>query len=157
MENLQPRTPLPWRGPVSDLLAGRPTEEKHEAQTRAMNRRLRVLFVCAMNKQRSVTAEQLYRNDARLEVRSGGVRSDAKRRVNEDDLRWADVVFVMEREHKVWLATRFEGVELPPIEVLDIPDDYECMDPQLQEMLRLMLDPEIDALLAAGGDDKATA
>ena len=114
-----------------------------------MNRRLRVLFVCAMNKQRSVTAECLYRKDARLEVRSAGVRSEANRRVSEDDLRWADVVFVMEREHKVWLTKRFEVLDLPPIEVLDIPDDYECMDPQLQELLRLTLGPEIDALLSS--------
>src|SRR5881628_2566882 len=60
-----------------------------------VNRRLRILFVCAMNKQRSVTAECLYRKDARLDVRSAGVRSEANRRVSEDDLRWADVVFVM--------------------------------------------------------------
>ena len=77
-----------------------------------MNRRLQILFVCAMNKQRSVTAELLYRNDARLEVRSAGVRFDANRRVSEEDLRWADVVFAMEREHKLWIATRFEGLEL---------------------------------------------
>lgn len=115
-----------------------------------MNRRLKVLFVCAMNKQRSATAEQIYRNDPRLEVRSAGVRSEARRRVSEDDLRWADVVYVMEREHKRWLTLRFDGSELPPIDVLDIPDDYGYMDPHLQEMLRLMLDPEIDALLAAG-------
>jgi predicted protein tyrosine phosphatase len=102
-----------------------------------------------MNKERSVTAENLYRNDARLEVRSAGVRSDAKRRVSEEDLRWADVVFAMEREHKTWLAMRFEGCDRPPIEVLDIPDEYECMDPHLQEMLRLMLDPEIAALISA--------
>jgi predicted protein tyrosine phosphatase len=100
-----------------------------------------------MNKQRSVTAERLYHNDARLEVRSAGVRSDANRRVSEEDLQWADVVFAMEHEHKQWLSKRFEALELPPIEVLDIPDEYECMDPQLQEILRLMLDPEIDALL----------
>ena len=113
-----------------------------------MNRRLKILFVCAMNKQRSVTAEHLYRKDARLEVRSAGVRSDANRRVSEEDLRWADVVFAMEREHKTWLATRFEGVELPPIEVLDIPDEYEFMNPHLQELLCLTLDPEIDSLIA---------
>jgi predicted protein tyrosine phosphatase len=117
--------------------------------SRPGDRRLRVLFVCAMNKQRSATAAQLYRNDARLEVRSGGVRSDAKRRVTEDDMRWADIVFAMENEHKVWLNTRFESLDLPPIDVLDIPDDYEYMDGALLEMLRLMLDPEIDALLAA--------
>ena len=67
-----------------------------------MNRRLKVLFVCAMNRQRSVTAERIYRNDARLDVRSAGVRSEARRRVSEKDLLWADVVFVMEREHKLW-------------------------------------------------------
>jgi predicted protein tyrosine phosphatase len=100
-----------------------------------------------MNKQRSVTAERLYRNDARLEVRSAGVRSDANRRVSEEDLRWADIVFAMEREHKQWLATRFEGLELPPIEVLDIPDEYECMEPALQEVLRFTLDREIESLL----------
>jgi len=101
-----------------------------------------------MNKQRSTTAEQLYRKDARLEVRSGGVRSDANRRVREEDLQWADIVFAMEREHKVWLSMQFQGLDLPRIEALDIPDDYEFMDPQLQEILRMTLDPEIDALLA---------
>src|SRR5688572_30387521 len=116
-----------------------------------MNRLLRILFVCAMNKQRSVTAEHLYRNDARLEVRSAGVRSEANRRISEDDLRWADVVFAMEREHKVWLLTRFEGLQLPPVEVLDIPDEYEYMEPQLQEILLLTLGPEIEALIAANG------
>lgn len=113
-----------------------------------MNRRLRILFVCAMNKQRSVTAERLYCRDARLEVRSAGVRSESPRRVSAADLEWADVVFAMEPEHKLWIRTRFDDLALPPIEVLDIPDDYECMDPQLQEMLRLMLDPEIASRLA---------
>jgi predicted protein tyrosine phosphatase len=110
--------------------------------------KLKVLFVCAMNKQRSVTAERLYRNDARLEVRSAGVRADALRRVSEADLKWADVVFTMEREHKVWIRTRFEGMELPPIDVLDIPDEFEVMDPALLEMLRAMLDPEFEQLIA---------
>ncbi len=114
--------------------------------------RLRVLFVCAMNKQRSATAEQLYRNDARLEVRSAGVRFGAPRRVSEDDLRWADVVFVMEREHKVWITARFESLPLPRIEVLDIPDEYAFMDTRLQEILKLTLDPEFNALLAPDGD-----
>lgn len=113
-----------------------------------MGRRLKVLFVCAMNKQRSVTAERLYRNDARLEVRSAGVRSEAKRRVSKADLKWADVVFVMEREHKLWITTRFEGLPLPKIDVLDIPDEFEVMDPQLQEMLKSLLDPELDHLVA---------
>ena len=101
-----------------------------------------------MNMQRSPTAEQIYRNDARMEVRSAGVRAGANRRVSEADLLWADVVFVMEKEHKEWIVERFRGLDLPPIDVLEIPDDFEYMDEQLQEMLRLTLDPEIDHLLS---------
>jgi predicted protein tyrosine phosphatase len=123
-----------------------------------MPRRVRILFVCAMNKERSPTAEWLYRNDARLEVRSGGVRLEAKRRVTENDLRWADVVYVMEREHKATLRSRFGAVALPRIEVLDIPDEYGFMDERLQEILRLTMDPEIEALLRtpdAASEDNA--
>jgi protein-tyrosine phosphatase len=112
-----------------------------------MERRLKVLFVCAMNKQRSVTAERMYRNDPRLEVRSAGVRSEAKRRVSEADLKWADVVFVMEREQKARIAEQFGSLELPQIDVLDVPDEFAVMDPQLQEMLRAVLDPELDYLV----------
>ena len=101
-----------------------------------------------MNKERSVTAERLYRKDARLEVRSAGVRADANRRVSESDLQWADVVFAMEREHKDWIVERFAALDLPPIDVLDVPDEFAVMDPRLQEMLKLMLDPEIEAIIA---------
>jgi predicted protein tyrosine phosphatase len=110
-----------------------------------VSERLKVLFVCAMNRQRSVTAERLYCRDPRLEVRSAGVWAEALRRVSEADVKWADVVFVMEREHKRWITTHFQHLELPPIEVLDIPDEYECMDPHLQEILRMTLEPEFEA------------
>ena len=53
----------------------------------------------------------------------------------------------MEREHKLWITMRFEGVELPRIDVLDIPDEFEVMDPDLQEILRSLLDPEFVHLL----------
>lgn len=101
-----------------------------------------------MNKRRSATAERLYRDDARLEVRSAGTRPDARRRITEQDLRWADVVFAMERDQKQRIGGEFRNLELPWIDVLEIPDDYEYMDPRLQEALRLALDPEIEALLA---------
>lgn len=114
---------------------------------KANDSRLKILFICAMNKRRSVTAERLYRNDVRLEVRSAGVRSEAKRRVSEADLRWADVVFVMEREHQLWISMRFEEMDLPAINVLDIPDDFEAMDPKLQTILRSLLDPAITPLI----------
>lgn len=102
-----------------------------------------------MNRRRSVTAERMYRNDARLQVRAAGLRSESPRRVSETDLKWADVVFVMEREHKAILKKRFRSITLPLIDVLDVPDEYECMDPQLQELFRLIVDPAIEAILKA--------
>ena len=97
-----------------------------------------------MNKQRSVTAERIYQNDSRLEVGSAGVRGGATRRVSDDDLLWADAVFVMEVDHGLWISMRFDDLKLPPIEVLDIPDRFSAMDPELQETLRSLLDPKIE-------------
>jgi len=113
--------------------------------------RLKVLFVCAANQQRSPTAERIYRNDPRLEVRSAGVRLGANRRISENDLRWADVVFVMEREHKDAIMTRFGGIPhfpFPRIEILDILDEFDRMDAELIKILKAAIDPELDHLLA---------
>lgn len=110
--------------------------------------RLRVLFVCALNQWRSPTAEHLYRNDARLEVRSAGIRAQARRRVSEADLAWADIVFTMDREQKQWIVQQFRGTPLPPIVDLDIPDDLVYMDVRLQEALRQSIDPELRTFFA---------
>jgi predicted protein tyrosine phosphatase len=115
--------------------------------TSSVRPRLRVLFVCSLNQWRSPTAEVLYRNDARLDVRSAGLRTDAKRTLGEDDVVWADVIFVMDREQKNWAQERFRHVTLPRIHSLDIPDSLVYMDPELQRMLRMAIDPEIDGLL----------
>ena len=117
-----------------------------------MNARLCVLFVCSQNQWRSPTAEALYRSDPRLEVRSAGVRSNAKRRISAADIAWADVIFVMDREQKSWIQERFRDLQLPCIQVLDIADSLVYMDPELQRMLKSALDPEIDALLTSHSD-----
>lgn len=108
---------------------------------------LRILFVCAMNQWRSPTAEAIYRNDARLEVRSAGVRAEAKCRLTAADVTWADAIFVMEHKHKAWILERFRDQKLPRIIALDIPDDFTFLDPELQRLLRAAVDPEIEALL----------
>ena len=110
--------------------------------------RLRVLFVCALNQWRSPTAETLYRNDARLEVRSAGLRSNAIRPLSDADIAWAEIIFVMDREQKEWLQERFRTQEIPRIHSLDIPDTLVYMDPKLQRLLRQGIDPEIDTLLS---------
>ena len=109
--------------------------------------RLRVLFVCALNQWRSPTAETLYRNDARLEVRSAGLRSNAIRPLSDADIAWAEIIFVMDREQKEWLQERFRSLDIPRIHSLDIPDTLVYMDPRLQRLLRQGIDPEIETLL----------
>jgi predicted protein tyrosine phosphatase len=112
------------------------------------NGRLRVLFVCSRNQWRSPTAEHLYRDDARLEVRSAGIRSEARRRVSA-----ADIVLVMDRQQRGWIREHFRFLDLPEIRILDVPDEFEYMDPRLQAALRAAVDPEIDALLNRAGFD----
>ena len=62
-------------------------------------RRPKILFLCGRNQWRSPTAEALYRNDPRVEVRSAGLSPEARRRVTARDLAWADLVLTMERSH----------------------------------------------------------
>lgn len=102
-----------------------------------MSRRIRILFICGKNLRRSPTAEAIFRNDPRLETRSAGVSEKSRHRVAEKDLLWADLVVVMERKHKTRITEVFAHLEnLPRIESLDIPDEYEFMDEELVDLLQ---------------------
>ena len=111
--------------------------------------RLRVLFVCSLNQWRSPTAEFIYREDARLDVRSAGIRTDATRHLSPADVAWAQLIFVMDAFQKAWIEDRFRGQEVPRIQVLDIPDSLVYMDPELQRLLRLAIEPALAAVLRA--------
>ncbi len=97
---------------------------------------LRVLFICSRNQWRSPTAEAIWREHPRVSVRSAGTSSSAKRKVSADDLHWAEVIFVMENKHKSRLLADYRDlIEHKPIHVLDIPDEYQYMDPELVQQL----------------------
>ena len=98
--------------------------------------RLNVLFVCSRNQWRSPTGEQVWRRDPRVNARSAGTSAGARRVVSADDLDWADVVLVMEDKHKSRLLAEHRALLLhKPLHVLDIPDDYRYMDPELVALL----------------------
>ena len=102
----------------------------------------KLLFLCSRNHWRSPTAEAVYQNDPRVEVRSAGVSASAKRRVSEKLLRWADLVLVMEHEHKKQLRADFpEMFHDLCVEVLDIPDDYGFMEPAHIELIKTSVEP----------------
>lgn len=105
---------------------------------------MNILFVCSRNKWRSPTAEAIYKNIPGLNTRSAGTEPSAKIRLSAKMVIWADVIFVMEKKHKQRILEKFEfesnGKE---IVVLNIPDDYQFMDPELIEEIKAGVDQVI--------------
>lgn len=101
-----------------------------------------VLFICSMNQWRSPTAEAIFRRETEINVRSAGTSNRAKRTVSVKDLRWADIILVMEQKHKTRLQAQFrDEVRYKTLHVLDIPDDYRYMDQELIDLLRAKVEP----------------
>lgn len=100
-----------------------------------MTERPNILVVCGRNKKRSRTAEYIFKNDNRFNIRSAGLSPKSDRKISENDLNWADLVFVMETGHRARIWGLYRHLELPTIEVLNIPDEYEFMNDELIELL----------------------
>ncbi|UXZ47363.1 low molecular weight protein tyrosine phosphatase family protein [Pseudomonas soli] len=95
-----------------------------------------LLFICSRNQWRSPTAENLWRRRAGFEARSAGTSPNACRAIGPADIRWADVIFVMESKHRQRLQAEYSRLlEHKRLHVLDIPDDYRYMDPELISIL----------------------
>lgn len=110
-----------------------------------MTNRINVLFVCSRNQWRSPTAEAVYQDDPRVCIRSRGTARAAKQSLRAGDLAWADLVLVMEDKHRNRLRAEYPGeTKFLPIEVLHIPDEYQWMDPELVELVRVAAEPIID-------------
>jgi predicted protein tyrosine phosphatase len=98
--------------------------------------RKNVLFVCGRNQKRSPTAEKIFRDDQRFSVRSVGTSDSSRRKIQQADLTWSDLILVMERKYEDRIKSRFsECGAFPPFYSLDIPDDYEFMDQELIDLL----------------------
>jgi predicted protein tyrosine phosphatase len=96
----------------------------------------RVLFVCTQNLFRSPTAQQVFANRPGFEVASAGLDPSANVPVSAELLQWAEVIFVMERRHRNKLAKRFRAhLKGKRIICLEIPDEFEYMDPALVRLL----------------------
>lgn len=95
-----------------------------------------VLFVCSQNRLRSPTAEQLFADWEGVEVASAGLDASCGNPVTPEIVAWADLIFVMERAHRNKLQKRFrKSLKTARVICLDIPDDYEFMDPLLIRLL----------------------
>lgn len=105
-----------------------------------------VLVVCGKNKKRSRTAEFIFKNDNRFNIRSVGVSPKSERKISENDLNWADLVLVMEKEHKSKIKELYAHLEIPLMQVLDIADEYEFMDDELIQILNEKINATLQTL-----------
>ena len=109
----------------------------NSANGNAASARTNVLFICSRNQWRSPTAEEMWRRHPRVSVRSAGTSSSARHPVSVDDLQWADIILVMEQKHKSRLLAEFpRDTQGKTLHVLEIPDDFRYMDPELVELLQ---------------------
>ena len=103
---------------------------------------LRVLFVCEGNLHRSPTAQRLYARTPGISSRSAGLSSLARVQLTDELIEWADLVIVMDRRLVKTVQRRF-GESLGDREVIDlnVPDDYQFLQPELLALLRERLEP----------------
>lgn len=103
---------------------------------------LNVLFVCTENRLRSPTAQGVFMRDPELFVRSGGISETAVKRVTQEDLKWADLVVVMEPWQRRFIKKNFPVyAKTTRMICLDIPDIYDYMAPELIAELKKKLIP----------------
>jgi predicted protein tyrosine phosphatase len=96
-----------------------------------------ILFICGKNKWRSPTAEHIFAEHPGIACLSAGTSHDAEVEVSVELIEWADLIFVMEKEHKSKLSARFaEHLAGKRIVCLNIPDRYPYMDASLIKLLQ---------------------
>lgn len=101
------------------------------------NGRIHFLFVCTVNRMRSATAYEIYKDDPRSEVDSAGTDRTANVVLEDWHMEWADAIVVMEKYHRNRIRERFPALhEKKPIACLYIEDIYEFMQPELIAILR---------------------
>ena len=94
---------------------------------------MRVLFICNQNKNRSKTAEELFKD--KFQTKSAGLYNEKP--VTEKQLSWADVIVVMEDTQRAEIAKRFPKQYMQKrILSFDIQDVYYYNQPELVNILK---------------------
>jgi len=106
-----------------------------------------VLFICSQNKLRSPTAEQVFSSWPGVETASAGLNQHAENPVTPELLAWADLIFVMQRAHRSKLSARFKPyLDGKHVICLEIPDDFEYMEPALIAQLNAKVPRHLPSL-----------
>jgi len=99
--------------------------------------KIKILFVCTVNRLRSATAHKIYEDDDRFEVKSAGTDKSANTVISLDILNWADSILVMEKQHINFIRNKFPDIyKNKKIVCLDIRDIYDYMQTELISILK---------------------
>ncbi|WEK46081.1 MAG: low molecular weight protein tyrosine phosphatase family protein [Candidatus Andeanibacterium colombiense] len=109
------------------------------------------LFICSQNRLRSPTAEQIFADWPGVEAFSAGTTHDAENPLTDELVQWADIVVVMERTHCNKLRRKHrKALVQTRVICLDIPDEYEFIDPGLVRLLKARMLRHLPAHPLAG-------
>jgi predicted protein tyrosine phosphatase len=102
----------------------------------------RVLFLCSRHRLRSPTAAAVFGARPDIEVDSAGLADDAETPLDAEQVRWAELIVVMEDRHLRLLKRRF-GPQLSGKRVVSvgIPDRYDFMQPELVALFERRVGP----------------
>lgn len=99
-----------------------------------------ILFICGKARKRSPTAAAVVAERLGQPTDFAGLSADADERLSPEHLAWADTIAVMEKAQlprlKRQMAAHLKGKRLV---CLDIPDDYEFMQPELIDLVAARL------------------
>jgi predicted protein tyrosine phosphatase len=85
-----------------------------------------------------------------MEVRSAGLSEKSPHPISEADIRWADLILVMEEDQKSRITGKYRHLKLPGIASLDIPDEYEYMEKELIDAIRSGVEYHINGYINHG-------
>lgn len=96
-----------------------------------------LMFSRRYENQIKIIAEAVFSEYEGLEVDSAGLDREAKIPLSSEAVEWADLIFVMEKALRSKLTQKFQPwLKNKRIICLDIPDEYEYMDPKLIALLK---------------------
>jgi len=97
----------------------------------------KLLFVCSENKLRSPTAEEVFSQYDGVEAMGCGTNGDAATPLSGDLIEWADVILTMEKSHRNKVSQKYQALlKGKRLICLDIPDNFERMQPELIKLLK---------------------
>lgn len=101
-----------------------------------------LLFVCEGNAQRSPTFEIWFKeNRPQYEVKSTGTAFGYPERLNEELLKWADVIYCMDLEQDRFIQRRFSKYH-SKVKIVGCSDQYNRESPQLYRLIEYWVEKE---------------